>query len=146
MCRDTRETNIAVTIYCCKKTIVKARALYKHGAHSNVDTTAALSIRQRPTCSASCIARLQFLRWGSIRFSSRVRLVVPSSDHQVSTRCPRNCCTVHVYTPRMWGQTVCRMHILAGKSRTFNPESGCTKDLCSANSYIVPYIDECLGS
>ena len=105
ICDVTREPNIADTIYYCKKKIVKARALYKPEAHINLGTTATLSIRQRPTSSASCIARLHFLRWGSIPFSSRL----PSSDHQWSTRGPRNCCTVH--TPRTWGQTVCRMHI-----------------------------------
>ena len=52
--------HIADTIYYWKKKIVKACALYKPGAQSNLDTTATLSIRQRPTSSASCIARLQF--------------------------------------------------------------------------------------
>ena len=51
--------HIADTIYYWKKKIVKARALYMPGAQSNLDTTATLSIRQRPTSSASCIARLQ---------------------------------------------------------------------------------------
>ena len=84
MCRDTREPNIADTIYYCKKTIVKARVLYKHGAHSNIDTTATLSIRQRPTSSASCIARLQFLIW--VLFHSRVECDLLC--HLATTRCP----------------------------------------------------------
>ena len=40
-----------------KKTIVKARALYKPGAHINLGTTATLSMRQRPTSSASVLYR-----------------------------------------------------------------------------------------
>ena len=72
-CADIHASQILQILFTTvKKTIVKARALYKHGAHSNIDTTATLSIRQRPSSSASYIARHQFLRWGSIPFSSRV--------------------------------------------------------------------------
>ena len=67
-----------------KKTIVKARALYKPGAHINLGTTATLSIRQRTTSSASCIARLQFLIW--VLFHSRVECDLLC--HLATTRCP----------------------------------------------------------
>ena len=71
-CAEVHASQTLQILFTTVKTIVKAGALFKHGAHSNLDTTATLSIRQRPTSSASCIARLQFLRWGSVRFSSRV--------------------------------------------------------------------------
>ena len=46
------------------QTMVKARGLYKHGAQSNLDTAATMSIPQRQSSSASAIGRLQFLRCG----------------------------------------------------------------------------------
>ena len=62
-----------VRVHVCETTIiVKARSRFKRAAHCNFAAAATLSMRQRQSSSASVIGRLQFLRWGFLRFSSRV--------------------------------------------------------------------------
>ena len=57
----------------CETTIIiKALGPFKRAAHCNFAAAATLSMRQRQSSSASVIRRLQFLRWGFLRFSSRV--------------------------------------------------------------------------
>ena len=95
----------------CETTIiVKARP----AAHCNFAAAATLSMRQRQSSSASVIGRLQFLRWGFLRFSSRVSPVVPSSDHQISTRGQTNCSPVGLHTMMVWRQSFCRMNFFFG--------------------------------
>ena len=57
---------------CETAIIVKARGLFTRAAHCNFAAAATLSMRQRQSSSASVIGRLQFVRWGFLRFSSRV--------------------------------------------------------------------------
>ena len=56
--------------------------------------------------------------------------------------CACACMCVYVQVCKL----VCEYACTHARMHACTQESGCTKDLCSANSYIVPYIDECLGS
>ena len=95
-----------VCVFMCA-CVRKQQLLSKRGVPLSAQLIAILLQLLRFHCfsdnPASVIGRLQFLRVDFLRFSSRVSPVVPSSDHQVSTRGPTNCSPVH--TMMVWRQS-----------------------------------------